>query len=66
MQHKYFVIETSPFLKKWNKCSYMIWKNIFSFLMCMQNIYTVFGVSLAVLGWNSKIDSGSKVFIFFF
>lgn len=43
----------------------MIWKDIFSFLMCMHNIYTVFGVSLAVLGWHSKIDSGSKVFIVF-
>lgn len=42
------------------------WKDVFSFLMCMHNICTVFGVSLAVLGWNSKIDSDSKVFILFF
>lgn len=44
----------------------MIWKEMFSFLKCMHNIYTVFGVSLAVLGWNCKIDGGSKVFIVFF
>lgn len=34
--------------------------------MCICNIYTIFGVSLVVLGWSNKIDSGSKVFWVFF